>query len=53
MKNGGKNNSCVTIEWKVFCLSCGAKDCKHDTFPLYILYKSSVKDRRRLRTKCD
>ena len=25
MKTGGKNNSCVTIEWKVFWLSCNAK----------------------------
>ena len=33
MKTGGKNNSCVTIEWKVFCLSCDdAKDFKHYTF---------------------
>ena len=25
MKAGGKNNSCVTIEWEVFWLSCDAK----------------------------
>ena len=25
MKTGGKNNSCVTIEWKVFWLSCDAR----------------------------
>ena len=37
---------------KVFCLSCDAKDCKHYTFPFKI-HKSSVKENRRLRTKCD
>ena len=25
MKSGGKNNSCVTKEWKLFCLRCDAK----------------------------
>ena len=52
MKTGGKNSSCVTIVWKVLCLNCDAKDCKHYTFPSKI-YKSSVKESRRLRTKCD
>ena len=52
MKTGGKNNACATIEWKVFCLSCDAKDCKHYTFPFKI-HKSLVKESRRLRTKCD
>ena len=32
MKAGGKNNSRVTIEWKIFCLSCDAKDYKDYTF---------------------
>ena len=50
MKTGGKNNSCVTIDWKVFCLACDAKDCKHYIFPSKI-YKSSVKESKRLRTK--
>ena len=52
MKTDGKNNSRVTIEWKVFWLSCEAKDCKHCTFSFKI-YKTSVKESRRLRTKCD
>ena len=52
MKTGGKKNSCVTIECKVFCLSCDTKDYKHYTFP-FKNYKSSVKESRRLRTKCD
>ena len=52
IKAGGKNNSCVTIEWKVFCLSCDSKDCKHYTSP-FKTYKSSVKESRRLRNKCD
>ena len=52
MKTGGKNNSCVTIEWKLLCLSCDAKDCNHYTFAFKI-YESSVKESRRPRTKCD
>ena len=51
-KTGWKNNSCVTKEWKWFCLSCDGKDCKHYTFPFKI-YKSLMKESRRLRTKCD
>ena len=52
MKTGGKNNSYVAIEWKVFCLSCDAKDYKYYAFS-FKLYKSSVKESKRLRTKCD
>ena len=39
MKTDGKNNSCVTMEWKIFCLNCDAKDRKHYTFSLKI-YKA-------------
>ena len=52
MKTGGKNNSCAAIEWKLFYLSCHAKDYKHYTFALKI-YKILVKESRRLRTTCD
>ena len=52
MKTDRKNNSCVTIEWKLICLSCDAKECKHDSF-LFKMYKSFVKESRELRTKCD
>ena len=52
MKTSGKNNLCVTIEWKLFCLCCDAKECKHYTFPFKI-YKRLVKESRGLHTKCD
>ena len=52
IKTGGKNNPFVTKECKLLYLSCDAKDCKHYTYPFKI-YKSSVKESRRLRTKCD
>ena len=51
-KTGGKNNWWVTIEWKLLCLSCDAKDCKHYTFAFKI-HKSLVEESRRLYTKCD
>ena len=43
MKTGGKNNSCSTKEWKLFGLSCDAKDCKHYILAFKI-YKSLVKE---------
>ena len=52
MKTGGKNNSCVTVDWKLFCLGYDAEDYKHYTFPFKI-YKSLAKDIRGLGTKCD
>ena len=52
MKNNEKNNSSGTTWWKLFCLSCEAKDRKHYTFAFKI-YKDLVKDSRGLRTKCD
>ena len=51
MKTGGKSNSRLTIEWKLFHLDCDAKDYKHYAFAFKI-YKSLVKDSRRLRSKC-
>ena len=46
MKTGGK--IIHVLQYR----GCDAKDCKHYTFPFKI-YKSSVKESRRLRTKCD
>ena len=48
-ENRWKNNSCVTIEWKLFCLSCNTKDCEHYT-SAFKIYKSLLKESRRLRT---
>ena len=43
MKSCGKNNSCSTKGWKLFGLSCDAKDCKHYILAFKI-YKSLVKE---------
>ena len=37
MKTGGISNAWVTIEWKLLCLSCDAKACKHYTFVFKII----------------
>ena len=52
MKSCGKNNSCSTKGWKLFGLSCDAKDCKHCILAFKI-YKSLVKESRRLVYKVD
>ena len=43
-----KNNSCVTVKWRLFYSSCDAKDCKYCTF-LFKIYKNTVKESKRLR----
>ena len=46
MKIGGKNNSCVTAEWKVFHLSCDTKRLQTLHFSLQNIQKLSEEEEK-------